>query len=166
MARAARRRRPSSRHCDEPRLPSPARARSGPGCARTSRSYRSAEPFVSTKVERLEKWKSRRFHFSTFPLFHFLPLSSTLSVPQSVDHATGLVERLAVLLLRVRIGHDAAAGAEVHAIAARRRDNRPDRNARVERAGDAVVANRPAVHAALRRLELRDDFHGPDLRRS
>src|SRR5207247_6387007 len=60
----------------------PARARSGPGCRRTSRSCRS-----------------------------------TGSWDQSGDESAGLVERLAVFLLRVGIGHDAAADLEVHVAA-------------------------------------------------
>src|SRR6184192_1663593 len=60
----------------------PARARSGPGCRRTSRSCRS-----------------------------------TGSWEQSGDESAGLVERLAVFLLRVGIGHDAAADLEVHVAA-------------------------------------------------
>ena len=34
---------------------------------------------------------------------------------QHVDHGAGLVERFLVLLLGIRVGHDAAAGTEVYA---------------------------------------------------
>ena len=49
---------------------------------------------------------------------------------ERVDHAARLVERLAVLLLGIGVGHDAAAGAEVYAAVAR--DRGADRDAGVD----------------------------------
>src|SRR5688572_16875233 len=80
---------------------------------------------------------------------------------EHVDDATGLVERLAVLLLRLGVGHDAAARAEIQTSTPR--DGCPDGDARVELARETPVADRAAVHTARRRLKLRDDLHRAQL---
>ena len=83
---------------------------------------------------------------------------------QHIDRGAGLVERFAVFLLGVRVGDDAAAGAEVYAAVAHHR--RADGDVGVERAGHAPVADRPAVDAAARRLALGDDLHRAQLGRA
>src|SRR3990172_8759053 len=74
---------------------------------------------------------------------------------QRVNEPPGLVERLPVFQHRVRVGHDAAAGAEIDAPLAG--DGRADDDAGVERPGDAPVADGAAVDAAFGGLELGDD---------
>src|SRR5204863_7789267 len=66
---------------------------------------------------------------------------STGSWSQGGDESAGLVERLAVLLLGIGIGDDAAADLDVHVAAAD--ETGADRDARVQRARERERADRP-----------------------
>src|SRR5207248_664365 len=83
---------------------------------------------------------------------------------QGIDHTASLVQRLVVLLVRIRVGDDTPAGAEINVTG--HGEHGADRNAAVERPRHAPVADRPAVHAALRWFELGNDLHRPHLRRA
>ena len=78
--------------------------------------------------------------------------------------AARLVQRLPVLQLGIGVGDDAAAGLEVYPPPERQIG--ADHDAGVHRAGGAEIADRAAVHAPPRRLQLGDDLHGPDLGRA
>src|SRR5881296_40062 len=75
-----------------------------------------------------------------------------------------LVERLAVLRVRVRVGDDPASDREVGRLANNRRG--ADRNVPVDRAIPGDVSDCARVDATPLRLESFDDFHGPRLRRT
>ena len=84
--------------------------------------------------------------------------------PDRVHHGARLGLRLALLVAGVGVGDDPAAGLQVGRAVAHER--RADVDAGVEVAGVGQVADRPAVGAALDRLELVDDLHRADLGRA
>ena len=81
---------------------------------------------------------------------------------QRRHHPPRLVERLLVLPLRVRVGHDASAHLEV--APAPLDDEGADRDVRVDGAPEGEVADGASVDAAAGGLQLGDDLHGPHLR--
>src|SRR5207248_10362245 len=80
------------------------------------------------------------------------------------DHRPRLVERLLVFGGGLRIPDDARARMERRLPFSEH--DRANRDIEVHRPGHRYVADRTAVDAARRALELRDDFHGADLRRA
>src|SRR5256712_6082567 len=85
-------------------------------------------------------------------------------VREGLGVSAELVERSAVLRLRVRVGDDPAADREIGCLADDRRG--ADRDAPVDRAIPGDVSDRARVDAAAMRLESFDDLHGPRLRRT
>src|SRR2546425_4480465 len=85
-------------------------------------------------------------------------------VREGLRMSAELVERFAVLRLRVRVGDDAAAHREIGRLADDRRG--ADRDVPVDGAIPGDVADRARVDAAAVRLESLDDLHGPRLRRT
>src|SRR6476620_10704265 len=75
-----------------------------------------------------------------------------------------LLQALVVLERRNRVGDDPRTRLQVRDSVLE--DERPDRDARIERAAGQGVADRTGVGAAPMSLELRDDLHRPNLRRA
>ena len=90
---------------------------------------------------------------------HGRPLLPPSSTSRS---ASALVQRLLVLGLGVRVGHDPAADLVADAVPLDQ--HRPDRDVEAAVAAPAEVADRPGVEAPPGRFQLVDDLHGPDLR--
>src|SRR2546428_317299 len=82
-------------------------------------------------------------------------------VREGLGVSAELVERFAVLRLRVRVGDDPAADREIGCLADDRRG--ADRDVPVDRAIPGDVADRARVDAAPMRLEPPDELHGPPL---
>src|SRR5882672_3427434 len=97
---------------------------------------------------------------SPFPLAEHSAggISETLlSDFQRADQRLGFVARFFVLRRRVRIDHDARPGLDVGA--ALEHDDRTNRDAEVEIAGEIQIPHRAGVEPAARRLQLLDDLH-------
>src|SRR3989454_7356269 len=80
------------------------------------------------------------------------------------NQCLGFVALFFVLRRRVRIDHDARPG--LHVRAALEHDDRTNRDAKVEIAGEIQIPHRARVEPAARRLQRLDDLHRADLRRA
>src|SRR6266571_3392683 len=156
----------------------------GGSMSRTSRAPRSrskcapirkgAPPWTRIVSKHPSPYRNPRFWIGTrasssgtsSPSSHANPVRGHLHaiLREGLRMSSELVERLAVLRLRVRVGDDAAAHREVCRLADHGRG--ADRDVPVEGAIPGDIADRTGVHAAAVRLETLDDFHGARLRRA
>src|SRR5262245_56554348 len=87
-----------------------------------------------------------------------------LSEFESLDERTGLIPCLFVLRRRIRVDDDARARLYVRAPV--RHDDRANGDAEVQVAGEVQISDGACVESAPRGLELLDDLHRTDLRRT
>ena len=95
---------------------------------------------------------------------HVARRALTRSFASAATQPAALSSVSASSALRIGVGDDAAADVDAQLVAGEHAD--ADRDREIERAAGAEVAERAAVGAAPRRLELVDDLHRADLRRA